>query len=558
MSDILSFKKIVCKNCYKCIRNCPVKSISFSQSQAQIVSDECVLCGKCVIACPQNAKDTISELKKVKSFIKSGKTVIASIDSAFIANFGGVGIETVKQALLSLGFADVEEAVVGADMVKWQYASLVKDKKQDIVITSCCHSINLLIQKHFPDCIKYLAGILSPMQAHCKQIKHKNPDAKCVYIGPCIAKKDEAAAYKDLTDAVLTFEELTSWIKESNVSFDHKQLNNTKIFSRYFSLSGGIIKNMPERSESYTYITVDGIENCIEALKEIQNGKIHNCFIEMNACKGGCIGGPEMDRINTSIIKSTVSLSCAADDINAPKNADTSLDLSKEFCRLEPKSSLPSQDEIKNILFSMGKTKPSDELNCGCCGYDTCREKAVAVYNGKSTVDDCLFLAKDLSESLLDHIIYENPNGVIVIDEFLKIRKINNAAKKLFNIREFSDVSGKQISDWMDISNFRQVLNTRNNIINQNTYLDNFDKYVDLTVIYNNDYNMLICFLCDLTQYTSFCERKNDAIVQTLEIADQVVQKQMMTVQEIASLLGETAAETKIALTKLKETLSNE
>ena len=211
MSDCLTLKKSNCKNCYKCIRHCPVKSIRFSGNQAHIIEDECILCGQCFVVCPQNAKQIVDETEKVKVLIQSGDPVYVSIAPSFIANYRGVGIEGMRRALRQLGFADVEETALGATVVKTEYDKMLSDGTRDVVISSCCHSINLLIEKYFPSVLPCLADILSPMQAHCTSIKKRFPGAKTVFIGPCVAKKDEASHYQGIVDAVLTYEELTEF-----------------------------------------------------------------------------------------------------------------------------------------------------------------------------------------------------------------------------------------------------------------------------------------------------------------------------------------------------------
>ena len=210
MAKFLTLKKSNCKNCYKCIRHCPVKSIRFSGNQAHIIDNECILCGHCFVACPQNAKQIVDDTEKVKVMLQSDEPVIASLAPSFIANYDGVGIHAMRKALMQLGFADVEETAIGATIVKTEYERMIREDNRNIIISSCCHSVNLLIQKYFPMALQYLADVMSPMLAHCQDIKRRHPDAKTVFIGPCVAKKDEANHYKGLTDAVMTFEELTN------------------------------------------------------------------------------------------------------------------------------------------------------------------------------------------------------------------------------------------------------------------------------------------------------------------------------------------------------------
>ena len=227
--DCLTLKKSNCKNCYKCIRHCPVKSIRFSGNQAYIIGNECILCGQCFVVCPQDAKQIVDETEKVKVLLQSSDPVIVSLAPSFIANYEGVGINAMREALKKLGFFDAEETAVGATIVKTEYEHMVDSDTRDIIISSCCHSINLLIQKYFPAELPYLANVLSPMQAHCKDIKRRYPNAKTVFIGPCVAKKDEAQYYEGIVDAVLTFDELTSWFKSAGVELAREiRLNGSK------------------------------------------------------------------------------------------------------------------------------------------------------------------------------------------------------------------------------------------------------------------------------------------------------------------------------------------
>ena len=300
MTSCLRLKKSNCKNCYKCIRHCPVKSIRFSAEQAHIIDDECILCGQCFVVCPQDAKQIVDETEKVKVLIGSGEPVIASLAPSFIANYDGVGIESMREALKKLGFHDVEETAIGATMVKREYDRMLRDENRDIVISSCCHSINLLIRKYFPEQLPYLADVVSPMVAHCIDIKRRIPNAKTVFIGPCVAKKDEADQHSDVVDAALTFEELTSWLKEEQIELKKEVITDDKGLARFFPTPGGILKTMAQDAPGFTYMALDGIDACLAALDDIAQGKIHKCFIEMSTCSGSCIGGPVMEKYRRS------------------------------------------------------------------------------------------------------------------------------------------------------------------------------------------------------------------------------------------------------------------
>ena len=174
----------------------------------------------------------------------------------------------MREALQTLGFYDVEETAIGATIVKNEYERILREEEKDVLISSCCHSINLLIQKYFPSELKYLADVVSPMQAHCQDIKKRIPNAKTVFVGPCVAKKDEAEYYEGICDAVLTFEELTEWLKEENIELEAVSDKDEFSRARFFPTTGGVLKTMTETSD-YTYVAIDGVENCIQVLKDI-------------------------------------------------------------------------------------------------------------------------------------------------------------------------------------------------------------------------------------------------------------------------------------------------
>ena len=559
MPNCLTLKKSNCKNCYKCIRHCPVKAIRFSGNQAHIIGNECILCGHCFVVCPQNAKEIVDGTEKARVLLQSGDPVVVSLAPSFIANYDGVGIDSMRRALKKLGFFDVEETAIGATIVKTEYERMLREEDRDIIITSCCHSVNLLIQKYFPTTLEYLADVMSPMQAHCLDIKKRMPGVKTVFVGPCVAKKDEAEYYDGIVDAVLTFEELTNWLKAERIELEKDVDNTPDSRARFFPTTGGVLKTMAKNAPGYTYVALDGVENCIAALKDIESGKIHKCFIEMSACVGSCIGGPVMEKYhNTSPIKDFITISNYAGERDFDVAQPSPMNLKKHFTMIEHRLAQPSESEIMSVLRQMGKFKPSDELNCGSCGYNSCREKAIAIIQGKAESSMCLPFLKDKAESFSDTIVNNTPNGLIVLNENLEVQQINNAARKIMNIRSASDVLGEPVIRVLDPTVFAQVRNTGRTVRDQRTYLAEYKKYVEQTVVYDPDSRMLIGIMRDITDEEADREKKARFNKQTVEVADTVVEKQMRIVQEIASLLGETAAETKIALTKLKESIGDE
>ena len=558
MNSCLTLKKSNCKNCYKCIRHCPVKAIRFSGNQAHIIGNECILCGQCFVVCPQNAKEIVNEIEKVKVFLQNGDPVVVSLAPSFIANYDGAGIEVMRAALKKLGFYDVEETAIGATIVKTEYENMLKEGYRDIVISSCCHSINLLIQKYYPRALEYLADVVSPMQAHCQDIKKRIPNAKTVFVGPCVAKKDEANDYAGIVDAVLTFEEVTEWLKEENIELEVAQDDNEYSRARIFPTTGGVLKTMNE-VEGYAYVAIDGVENCIRVLKDIEKGKIHKCFIEMSACIGSCVAGPVIEKYHhDSSVKDYIEVASYTGNKDFRVNQPASVELKKEFTYIEQRGVTPSEIEISNILRQMGKFKPSQELNCGSCGYNTCREKAIAIIQGKAEISMCLPFLKDKAESFSDTIVNNSPNGLIVLNEQLEVQQINDSARKMMNIRAASDVLGEQVIRILDPTIFMNVMSSGDDVRDERVYLAEYKRYIEQTVVHDKDSHLLISIMRDVTDEEKAREKKDDLSRQPIDVADKVGEKQMRIGQEIASLLGETAAETKIALAKLKESITNE
>ncbi|MDR1598523.1 MAG: PAS domain-containing protein [Oscillospiraceae bacterium] len=555
MPDFVRLKKSNCKNCYKCIRHCPVKSIRFSGSQAHIVGEECILCGQCFVICPQNAKEIADSTETVKVMIQSGAPVVASVAPSFIANYDCAGLGALRKALTRLGFADAEETAIGATIVKREYERLL-ETRQDVVISTCCHSVNLLAQKHFPAAARYLANVLSPMQAHCADIKRRCPEAKTVFIGPCVAKKDEAERYPGIVDAVMTFEELTRWLRDKHITLDREEERNERSRARLFPCAGGILRTMNRDMGRFTYMVVDGVENCANTLRELEAGGLSHCFIEMSACAGSCVGGPLMEKTRRSPVRDfmTVERYAGPDDFDA----ESAIDSRKVFPPLRRNALIPGEAAITEILRKMGKNSEKDMLNCGTCGYNTCREKVIAVYQGKADLTMCLPFLKDRAESFSDTILNNTPNGIIVLNEDMEVQQINRAALSMMRISNATAVMGSPVVRILDPSIFMNTLLSGQSARDQKIYLAEYNLYAEMTIILDKEYNVVVCIMRDVTQQEAQRASREQSSRAIIETADRVVEKQMRIVQEIASLLGETAAETKIALTKLKESIADD
>ncbi|MEM1485872.1 [Fe-Fe] hydrogenase large subunit C-terminal domain-containing protein [Oscillospiraceae bacterium PP1C4] len=562
MTDVLSLKKANCKNCHKCIRACPVKSIRFSENQAKIISRECILCGRCVVSCPQNAKKVRNDLTEVIGAIGSGKQVIATVAPAFISEFPVKGIAGLESCLKQLGFSGVRETAEGAYIVKSEYEKMIREKKQDVIISSCCHTVVTLIQKYYPSAISFIAPVISPMMASAKQIKTEYPDAYVVFIGPCISKKDEMQKLPGYIDCVLTFDEVEQWMAQRQIELSPSSIEEKGgKASRFFPKTGGIIESMLTEDTSYHYLAVDGVENCVRAIQEIQKGSLKGYFIEMSACEGSCINGPATKAYKESIIGSRERVNQYAQPDRHEKpdfDVETKFGLMRSIPSEYVHVDQPREASIIEILAKMGKTKPEQELNCGSCGYPTCREKAKAVYNGKADITMCLPFMREKAELFSDNVFNVSPNAIIVLDDKLCIQQMNMPACHMFNINRPDPLIGSMVVELLDPTDFQDVLETGNDIIDKKIYLAEYGKYVQLTIVLDSEHRSLFGILKDITAEQIQREKYKERRSQTISITNQVVEKQMRIVQEIASLLGETTAETKIALTQITNTVLSE
>ena len=554
MSELLLLKKEDCKSCYKCIRECALKSIRFAENRAQIVENECVYCGHCYVVCPQSAKGIRSDTARAKALIASGRPVVVSLAPSFIADFPVSGLAEMRRALTALGFAEVEETARGARIVKSEYERMIASGEHRLIISSCCHSVNLLIQKRYPRALQYLARVDSPMVAHAKSIKARMPGAAVVFIGPCVSKKDEAERCGQV-DCVLTFDELTDWLQEAGVPLGESgALDGTEARSRFFPTPGGIIKSMDQQAD-FTYIPIDGLRRCMDALEEIERGGMENCFVEMNACEGSCIGGPVMHRYH----REPITCKTRVDHYGGRSGADFSDrpadDLKKTFSYLGTGEVMPGEAAIEEVLHKLGKFRPEDELNCGTCGYPTCREKAIAVCQGKADLTMCLPFLKAKAESFSGAILDNTPNAILAMDTKLIIQQANEAAARLFGMGSARELVGLPIDTILGPVEYLQAIGGERSGGATRHYLADYDKFVEETIAFDPEYNLVISIIKDITEETRREKRLDEERRRTAELADRVIEKQMRVAQEIASLLGETTAETKIALTRLKDTI---
>ena len=562
MINYLDFKDARCKDCYKCLRECPVKAIKVVDHHAKIIESRCILCGHCTKVCPQNAKSVHTERAEVEKLLKTGKAV-ASVAPSFVSSFDVQDFNVMKLALGRLGFADAEETSIGAREVTAQYKKLLEEHTFKNFITSCCPAVNTMIELYYPKALSYLAPVDTPMIAHAKMIRKKRPDAKVVFIGPCIAKKREAHE-SGVVDGVLTFEDLAAMFEDkgivlSEIAHIPSKASGGVNRAKYYPISRGIIKSFENYIDGYEFVAVDGAEKCKEVLENIES--LSGMFIEMNSCDSACVNGPCSLALKAGALKANADIRKyvsrdLAENQSVPYEEAKDIDFSCVHERKRTEDFVPTDRQINEILAKTGKTKPEDMLNCGACGYNTCYEKAWAVANGYANIDMCVPYMRARAESMSYEIIQTSPNGIVLLDNDLNIMEINGKAKELLGIKE-PDVKGKGIFHYFNPTEFVLAQNDKKNIYNKKVFLEKTGCYIELTIIVLKDNKGTYAVMKDITQETKNEEQLGKVKLETLATTDEVIKKQMRVAQEIASLLGETTAETKVALLKLKKTLQD-
>ena len=556
MSEWIKLKSQSCKDCYKCIRHCRMKAIRFSGNLAYNVENLCVLCGHCYISCPQNAKVIVSDVEKVKVMLQSDK-VVALASPTYLAYFNTT-YKAFEDGCKKLGFVGLEEETLGYEIVLKEYDKILKKGEQSVYISSQCHSVNLMIQKYHSKLLPNLMNVVSPMIASAMDIKKRHPDYKVVYIGPCIAKKDEAERYDKLIDGVLMLNEVQDMFNKDKIVLNDK-LKDDELYKVREAVSFGGIAKLMKANPNYEFVSVSGVDSCKYDLAEIGRGNIKNAFIIMDMCKNSCLSGPTFIKLNhNSEITQKINMQnhYGKDTYSDAKYSHE--DLAKYFDEIKLELKKPSKEELQEILLSMGKDTPEKILNCGVCGYSTCYNKAIAIYNGMAEPSMCVSYMTEQAESFAENILQNAPFAVMAVNDKMEVQIFNSRAKRLFNIQNVNDIMGHPLSEILDTKDIESCYTDDKDQFSKEMYLAEYDKYVEEIIVPDKKHRNTIIILRDLSDVVNYKKKVETIDKNAIQIADNVIEKQMKIVQEIASLLGETTAETKVALTKLKESLSDE
>jgi PAS domain S-box-containing protein len=543
--NLITINQVNCKDCYKCIRYCPVKAIRVRDGHAEVDGDRCLGDGNCLRICPQHAKQVRSDLPAVHALLASGRPVIASVAPAALGIFGEA-LPHVIGALRTLGFTRVEETTRTAEAVA--RASAVHDPGAGPVITTACPAIVELVCTYYPQHAHLLAPVPSPMTAHARLLREEHGDeVAVVFIGPCIAKKGDLAA--NGIDAALTFDELRGWLRQAGIvpeaaapaGFDNPPVGASQLYPLPQGLAhaAGMATDLlaAEVLALHGLPEVMAVLDDLDALRGVR-------LLETLACPGGCLQGPGATEGPSPRQRRADLLRLAQRDGDGSAPAD----LVAAYPALPLHLPTPSAEELAAILRRTGKTRPEDEHNCGACGYDTCREKAIAVFQGMAEAEMCIPYMHSRAESFANVVIRSTPNGIVVVDGALRILDVNPAFEKLFG-RPLTELIGRHIRTVVEATGFEYV--RRKGKPFARAEIADGRGTVRESIFPVSDEEIIIGIYIDVTEEVARRQQLQTVKQETLGKARQVIDKQMRVAQEIAGLLGETTAETKVLLTRL-------
>ena len=550
-----------CNDCYKCIRDCHVKAIRIQGGSASVINDKCIACGHCVTICPVGAKKVRNDIDKVKALFLTGKKVYVSLAPSWagVYNFSK---EKMIAALKKLGFAGVSETALGAQEVSIQTAKMLNKSGAGLYISSACPVIDDYIRLYKPEFANNITPIASPALTHASLLKDTfGDDIKVVFIGPCIAKKNESDKHPDLISVALTFDELNYWIKEEFIDVEHIEINEDCKFvpenayeGALYPLEGGMnetIRRVGIEKNDVTFIGVSSLEAFDKSLQNINPNKITNkIFVEALGCPGGCINGPCLSSEKSRIMITS--------DIYA--KAEYRNDIPKEPKKVIYEDYLPSPvkkveysiEQITKALKKISKHKPEDELNCGGCGYGSCREFVNALISGNAETSMCVSYMRKIAVRKAAAMLRCMPSAVVIVDSNMEIVEANDSFEQMFlgDMYEIfasrqDGLTGASLDRIIPFGElFKSALDTGKDIHQEHYAID--EKVYDISIFTIEDNELIGAVISDVTK--SEIDRSKIA-----QKAREVITKNIATVQEIASLLGEHMVETELLLNSIAE-----
>ena len=563
-----------CQDCYKCIRKCPVKSIQVEKGQASVIFERCIYCGRCVVNCPARAKQYRKDIEKVKLLLDGGKKVFVSLAPSFVSEFTAWKHAELIAALKQLGFAGVSETALGADFLSARIARDMGASGADgprFMISSACPAIVEYLKLYAPGLSPFVSPHASPLLTHARFLRaHYGEDSAVVFIGPCIAKKHEADLYAGEIGAAITFQELAEWLRKEKITPQSVSVSADCAFEprrsakgAFFPIEGGEITAFSAYitgaaagvGQTINTVSASGIKAVQEALTGFDPGALESpLFLELLACPGGCVNGPGMGSAASGVTRHVLLQNYArtADNtLDAPTLAASPL-IDADY----PISPLPrsayTEAEIAEALRAVGKFSLSDRLNCASCGYDTCRDFALALLSGHAEKAMCASYMRKLANKTANGLIRAIPSGIVIVDKKLTIIECNEQFAKLLGAETeelFTVVPGLEGADLKKLSSFHLYFQT---VIDpsgpdhiQSDVRDG-KKIFHLTVFAVEKGETAAGVLEDITA-------PRVRIDKTVERAREIIKKNVSVVQQIAFLLGENAAESEAILNSIIE-----
>ncbi|MBP8625930.1 MAG: 4Fe-4S binding protein [Syntrophorhabdales bacterium] len=539
-----------CRDCYRCLRSCPVKAIRMERGQAYVDEKRCIACGTCIRECPQQAKSFRHDIDVAQRIIDSGKIVAASIAPSFAAVMSKWQRSRLASALRALGFRYIGQTSHGAYQVSYHTLNIMKKDGHGPYIGTACPAIVNYIEKYRPELVDFLIPIVSPMIAHARMLKEKlGRETSVIFIGPCVAKKTELfrPANKGVVDCVLTFKELMMWLNQRGISLNNCEESSFNErpahLAQLYPLPGGMIKTAGLDDDGFNpqLMKVDGMAG-IKILLDSLAGESAYTLIEPLFCNQGCINGPGMDTDKNLFERRMDILGYVRDtaDIHMiPESQDAGIfyggyEKQEGIFREVP------EEEIEQILEKTGKSDPQQQLNCGACGYDSCREKAIAVAQSMAEPEMCIPYMRRLAERRTDQIFSTTPNGIIILDKELKILAVNPAFKKFFFCSD--GVLGRHISYLMDPAPFEKLISGAADsldIIRTHRHYNLMCR--ELLYILKQDQQIVGIFI-NITSQQENEKKLKEIKSQTVEQASELLEHQIKMAQTIAQFLGESTA----------------